>query len=357
MSKIIGNTTATPNPRPDWTQEDSTKADYIKNKPELGGIAAKNEIAKTDLTADVQASLDKADSAIQSVDDKVDKVDGKGLSTEDYTTAEKNKLDGIAAGAEVNVQADWNQTDDTADDYIKNKPTLGALASKSKVEETDLDDEIKNSLAKADSAIQSIAGLATETYVDNKVASIVDTAPEALNTLNELAAALGDDPNFATTVATEIGKKVDRVDGKGLSTNDYTTDEKNKLAGIAEGAEVNVQSDWAQTSTTADDYIKNKPTLGTLAAKDKVDKTDLSGGVQSSLAKADTAIQSIEGLATEQFVTDAIGQIPTPDVSGQINTHNTSANAHSDIRDQISALSSEIGDINSILDAINGEVV
>lgn len=33
MSKIIGNTTTTPNPRPDWNQTDETKADYIKNKP------------------------------------------------------------------------------------------------------------------------------------------------------------------------------------------------------------------------------------------------------------------------------------------------------------------------------------
>ena len=53
---------------------------------------------------------------------KVDKVNGKGLSTNDYTTAEKTKLSGIAAGAEVNVQSDWNQTSNSADDYIKNKP-------------------------------------------------------------------------------------------------------------------------------------------------------------------------------------------------------------------------------------------
>lgn len=54
--------------------------------------------------------------------------------------------------------------------------------------------------------------------------------------------------------------------GKGLSTNDYTTAEKNKLAGIASGAEVNVQSDWSQTTTTADDYIKNKPSIPSTAA-------------------------------------------------------------------------------------------
>lgn len=58
------------------------------------------------------------------LDDKVDKVSGKGLSTEDYTTAEKTKLGGIEAGAEVNVQSDWNQSDSTNDDFIKNKPTL-----------------------------------------------------------------------------------------------------------------------------------------------------------------------------------------------------------------------------------------
>lgn len=56
--------------------------------------------------------------------DKVDKESGKGLSTEDYTTAEKTKLGGIEAGAKVNVQSDWNQGDSTKDDFIKNKPTL-----------------------------------------------------------------------------------------------------------------------------------------------------------------------------------------------------------------------------------------
>ena len=37
----------------------------------------------------------------------------------------------------------------------------------------------------------------------------------------------------------ELAKKVDKVSGKELSTNDYTTAEKNKLAGIASGAQVN----------------------------------------------------------------------------------------------------------------------
>jgi hypothetical protein len=50
--------------------------------------------------------------------------------------------------------------------------------------------------------------VATTAYVDGAVAAIVDTAPEALNTLNELAAALGDDANFATAISTSLGEKL-----------------------------------------------------------------------------------------------------------------------------------------------------
>jgi hypothetical protein len=55
-------------------------------------------------------------------DTKVDKVLGKDLSSNDYTITDKNKLDGIEEGAEVNVQANWNQNDDTQDDFIIGKP-------------------------------------------------------------------------------------------------------------------------------------------------------------------------------------------------------------------------------------------
>jgi len=51
--------------------------------------------------------------------------------------------------------------------------------------------------------------LATTTYVDTAVSNLVDAAPGALDTLNELAAALGDDANFATTVTNELAGKSD----------------------------------------------------------------------------------------------------------------------------------------------------
>ncbi len=50
--------------------------------------------------------------------------------------------------------------------------------------------------------------LATTAFVTTAVANIIDAAPGTLDTLNELAAALGDDPNFATTITTLIGTKI-----------------------------------------------------------------------------------------------------------------------------------------------------
>ena len=46
---------------------------------------------------------------------------------------------------------------------------------------------------------------------DQKIADIVNSAPETLNTLNELAAALGNDPNFATTISNQIGLKANQA--------------------------------------------------------------------------------------------------------------------------------------------------
>ena len=47
-------------------------------------------------------------------------------------------------------------------------------------------------------------------YVTTQITNLIDSSPSTLDTLNELAAALGDDPNFATTVATSIGNKVSK---------------------------------------------------------------------------------------------------------------------------------------------------
>lgn len=89
------------------------------------------------ITADGTTKYVKDSTARAGLADKVDKVAGKGLSEEDFTTTLKTKLDSIAAGAEVNVQSNWTEADATSDAYIQNKPTIPDDASEIDYDNTD----------------------------------------------------------------------------------------------------------------------------------------------------------------------------------------------------------------------------
>ena len=81
------------------------------------------DIPVGDLVAGLQSEITSSNKLAS------DLVDDTNQTHKFMTSAEKTKLSGIAAGAEVNVQSDWNQTTNTADDYIKNKPTLATVAT------------------------------------------------------------------------------------------------------------------------------------------------------------------------------------------------------------------------------------
>ena len=213
--------------------------------------------------------------------DKVDKVNGKGLSTNDYTTAEKNKLAGIASGAEVNVQADWNVTNTSSDAFIKNKPSIptktsdlindnGYTTNTGTLTEADFDVSTRQ-----DGTIVMTVGEDTYTIDLNhehpqyaEIGALAEVATSgSYNDLTDKPV-IPEDADLSgyydkTEVDGLLDDKVDKVSGKGLSANDYTTAEKNKLAGIAAGAEVNVNADW--NATSGDARILNKPTLSTVA--------------------------------------------------------------------------------------------
>lgn len=104
-----------------------TKQDALTfdNEPTLN---SDNPVKSGGIYSAIEAEKTRAQTAETG---KVDVVAGKGLSTEDYTTEEKTKLSGIESGAEVNVQADWNQSDNTKDDYINNKPSIPVISAHS----------------------------------------------------------------------------------------------------------------------------------------------------------------------------------------------------------------------------------
>lgn len=206
-------------------------------------------------------------------------------------------------------------------------------------------------------------GESVEDMMDARVAAMVDSAPETLNTLNELASALGDDPNFATTVATEIGKKVDKVDGKDLSTNDFTDEYKATVEAFStfEEADPTVPA-WAKeperpTYTAADVGLGNvdntsdvnKPvSIATQSAIDGL-RTELSESIVAEqnewkivdnngniIAKIDANGLETTSVAAQDIVVN--GTDIKDVVESTISVHNSSSTAHTDIRNAISGV-------------------
>ena len=90
--------------------------------------------------------------------------------------------------------------------YVTNTTFQSALANTNSYIATKADSS--SLTAYLEVANLSSYGYATESYVDTEVAAIVNSAPTLLNTLDELASALNDDANFATTVTTNLSQKL-----------------------------------------------------------------------------------------------------------------------------------------------------
>jgi len=94
-----------------------------------------------------------------------------------------------------------------------------------------------------------------EAQVDVKVADLIDSAPNALNTLNELADALGDDPNFATTVTNQISTK---ADASSVSNVDNTSDADKPISTATQTA-LNLKADQSAISNIDNTADLDKP--------------------------------------------------------------------------------------------------
>ena len=156
---------------------------------------------------------------------KVDKVGGKQLSTNDYTTAEKNKLAGlnnytlptassttkggvkVGAGLAVTEDGILSATGGGTADAVEWENVIGKPTKVSQF----TNDSGFQTASQVNSAIVG-KGYQTADQVNALIQKVVATAPEALDTLQELANALNNDPNFSGTITTELGKKLNTAD-------------------------------------------------------------------------------------------------------------------------------------------------
>lgn len=113
-----------------------------------------------------------------------------------------------------------------------------------------------------------------------------------------------------TTV--DLSGKVDKVAGKGLSTNDYTTAEKTKLAGIAEGANKYVHP--SHTAATSGLYKITVDALGHVIAVTKVTKEDITGlGIPGTNTTYGLASTTANGLMSKKDYAKLNGMVLATD--------------------------------------------
>ena len=124
-----------------------------------------------------------------------------------------------------------------------------------------------------DNLVSNTAGYQTESQVDAKIAALVDSAPETLDTLNELAAALGDDPSFITTITNQIANKADNTVATTSTNGLMSSTDKQKLDSVETdanhyvlpGATSDVLGGVKQATTVADTIIDGTETATTVA--------------------------------------------------------------------------------------------
>jgi len=278
------------------TQGGVTKGTFTTNQGldatielDAGGGGGRAEWGHITGTLSDQTDLNTA------LDGKVDKVEGKGLSTNDYTTAEKTKLAGIEAGAQVNlpntvVDANYVHTDNNYTTAEKTKldglnvgngtititqggvtkgsfttnqsnngtieidaggsgtPSWGSITG-TLSNQTDLQDALDAKMT-GNAAITGATktkitydskGLVTAgtDLIASDIPDLSNTYYRTTNPSGYISQAVDDNSTSSTTLGWSASKlvssfngKVDKVAGKGLSTNDYTDADKADVAEI-----------------------------------------------------------------------------------------------------------------------------
>jgi hypothetical protein len=148
---------------------------------------------------------------------------------------------------------------------------------------------------------------ATKAYVDTQVSSLVDSAPGTLDTLNELAAALGDDPNFATTVTNSIATKLSLSGGTMTGAIAMGT---NKITGL--GDPTSAQD--AATKNYIDTQTTSAAASATAAALSAADAATSATSAATSASSAATTFNSLIGVTGAGIVRD-MGSITETDTT------------------------------------------
>ena len=240
------------------------------DKTKLNGIDANATDDQT--AAEIRTLVDSASDSNVFTD--ADKVRLEGIEAGADVTDTANVVAALTAGTNVTIAGDGTisatDTDTQYSEATTSTSGLMSAADKTKLDGVETGATADQTAAEILTEIKTVDGAASGLdadlldgqegsyytgYTDSAVANLVDSAPATLDTLNELAAALGDDANFSTTVTNSIATKLplaggtmtgnivmsgtETVDGRDLSVDGAKLDGIEALADVTDATNVN----------------------------------------------------------------------------------------------------------------------
>ena len=185
---------------------------------------------------------------------------GNSLTNVSVTYDDANNNIDLNATGEVTLTGSQTLTNKTLTSPVINTSVSGTAI---------LDED--NMSSNSDSKLATQQSI--KAYVDAEVSSLVSSAPTALDTLDELAAALGDDANFATTTATSLGEKLVKASNLSDLTNTTTARSNLGLGSLATANNISVSNfNDAALQTSSESFADNDTSVMTSAAiQDKIE--------------------------------------------------------------------------------------
>ena len=266
-----------------------------------------NATVASSFATDAEVAAAKSEAISTAAADATSKANAAQSAAEATASADAtSKANAAKSGAEATASAD---------------ATSKASAAQAAAEATAAAD----ATTKANNA-KAEAITASNAYTDTSVANLVDSAPAVLNTLNELAAAIGDDANFATTLTASVGTKVSKAGDTMTGLLVLSADPEAAL-GAATKQYVDAAEADAVSTAAADATTKANAAQAAAEATASADATSKANAAKSGAEATAAADATSKANAAQAAAIAHADALTTADVDENTNLYYTAARA------------------------------